>query len=160
MTKRPNVLWLMSDQHNANCMSLMGHPNVRTPNLDRIAARGVAFSNGFANNPICSPSRICFMTGQYAHTHQMYGNDHAEYPEPNPETLTCRFRRHGYQTALFGKSHMVRRWDEDGFERIAYTDLCDATRDDPLTCHYFNIAGSDTIFVNANYCNIMICNDD
>lgn len=137
MSKRPNVLWLMSDQHNASCTGYAGHPDVRTPNLDRIAADGVDFTRGYANNPICSPSRLCFMTGQYLHTHRMFGNDHADYPHGNPDSLACLFRRYGYQTGLFGKSHMIRRWDEDGFEKIRYTDLCDATAADPLTVHYF-----------------------
>jgi arylsulfatase A-like enzyme len=127
----------MSDQHNARCAGFAGHPNVRTPNLDRIAERGVNFSHAFCNNPICSPSRICFITGQYMRTHGMFGNDHAEYPVPEPDTIACQFRRYGYQTGLFGKSHMVRRWDEDGFETIRYTDLCDALHDDPTTTHYF-----------------------
>jgi arylsulfatase A-like enzyme len=70
-------------------------------------------------------------------THRLFGNNMSEYPVPNPDTLACLFRRHGYQNGLFGKSHMVRRWDEDGFERIRYTDLTDATHDDPLTAHYF-----------------------
>ncbi|MBN1672860.1 MAG: sulfatase-like hydrolase/transferase [Kiritimatiellae bacterium] len=135
--KRPNVLWLMSDQHNANCTGYAGHPNVKTPSLDGMAERGVTFTSAFANNPICSPSRICFMSSQYMRTHRMFGNDHAEYPHPNPDTLACLFRRYGYQTGLFGKSHMVRRWDEDGFERIRYTDLCDSRRGDPLSMHYF-----------------------
>lgn len=138
MQRRPNVLWLMSDQHNAMALGCAGHPDVRTPNLDAIARRGIHFRQAFANNPICSPSRICFMLGQYMHTHGMFGNNHAEWPEPEPETLACRFRRYGYQTALFGKSHMVRRWDSDGFERVRYTDLCDASRGDPATCHYFS----------------------
>ena len=112
-------------------------PTCRRPNLDRIAAGGVHFRQAFANNPICSPSRICFLSGQYMHTHGMFGNDHAEWPGPQPEGIARQFRSYGYQTGLFGKSHMVRRWDEEGFERIRYTDLCDATRDDPLTCHYF-----------------------
>ena len=137
MTKRPNVLWLMSDQHNARCTGYAGHPNVRTPNLDEIAAGGVHFPNAFANNPICGPSRISFMTGQYVHTHRMFGNRNAEDPEPNCNTLACLFRRYGYQSGLFGKSHTVRRWDSDGFETVRYTDLCDATQTDPRQTHYF-----------------------
>ena len=137
MKRRPNVLWLMADQHNAGCMGCADHPDVQTPNLDRIAARGVSFRRAFANNPICSPSRICFLTGQYMHTHGMFGNDHSDWQGPQPDGLASLFRRYGYQTGLFGKSHMVRRWDSEGFERVRYTDLCDATHDDPLTCHYF-----------------------
>lgn len=137
MTKHPNVLWLMSDQHNARCTGYNGHPDVKTPNLDKIAANGINFVNGFANNPICSPSRICFATGKYMHTHRMFGNNHAEYLHPNHDTIAYRFRMAGYQTGLFGKSHMIRRWDEDAFERIRYTDLCDSIRNDPRTTHYF-----------------------
>ncbi|MFI3169315.1 MAG: sulfatase-like hydrolase/transferase, partial [Faecalibacterium sp.] len=62
--KKMNVLWLMSDQHNANCMSCADHPIVKTPHLDAIAQEGIRYTNAFANNPICAPSRICFMTGQ------------------------------------------------------------------------------------------------
>ncbi|NQU45225.1 sulfatase-like hydrolase/transferase [bacterium] len=137
MKKRPNVLWLMTDQHNANCGGFAGHPNVKTPNLDKVAANGVVFDNAYANNPICSPSRISFMVGQYLHTHGLFGNYHAEFPAENPDTLATVFRRYGYQTGLFGKSHMIRKWDEDGFEVIRYTDLCDCKVGDPTTTHYF-----------------------
>ncbi|MFH1928293.1 MAG: sulfatase-like hydrolase/transferase [Chloroflexota bacterium] len=137
MNRRPNVLWLISDQHNANCTGYAGHPNVKTPNLDRIASGGVTFTSAFANCPMCSPSRISFMTGQYVHTHRMFSNANSEYPTPNPDMLPALFRRYGYQTALVGKSHMVRRWDADGFEVIRYCDLNDALRGDPFTCHYF-----------------------
>lgn len=134
---RPNVLWIMCDQLHADCLSAAGHPDVKTPNIDRIADRGVRYTRAYANNPICSPSRICFNTGMYAHTHGVFGNYNAERPIPNPGTIAAQFRRYGYQTALTGKSHMVRRWDQDGFELIRYSDLCDATHDDPRTCHYF-----------------------
>ena len=133
---RPNVLWVMSDQHNAGCMGHAGR-GVRTPNLDALAERGVRFSQAFCNNPICAPSRISFITGQYCHTHRHIGNNLRDYPEGNPDTLSAIARRHGYETAMIGKAHMIRRWDVEGFEHIRYCDLCDADRDDPLTCHYF-----------------------
>jgi arylsulfatase A-like enzyme len=135
---RPNILWLMSDQHNANCTGYAGNPNVKTPALDSIAGEGVEFTQAFCNNPICSPSRISFMTGLTCNHHRMLGNRHSMYPNPNPDTLACLFRRYGYQTGLVGKSHMIRRWDSDGFEFIRYTDLADATDNDPRTCHYFD----------------------
>ncbi|HBE03508.1 MAG: hypothetical protein A2096_01430 [Spirochaetes bacterium GWF1_41_5] len=133
---RPNVLWLMSDQHNAGCTGYAGHPDVKTPNLDSIAGSGVNFINGFCNNPICAPSRICFATGTYMHTSRMFGNDCQEYGK-DARTIAMLFRQYGYQNALIGKSHMVRKWDEAGFERIRYTDLCDALYNDPMTTHYF-----------------------
>jgi arylsulfatase A-like enzyme len=137
MKKKPNVLWLMSDQHNANCTSYRNHPNVKTPNLDRIKEKGVDFTNAYANSPICSPSRVCFATGQYIHTHGIHGNYNFDYPKANTDTLPCLFRRYGYQTALIGKSHMVGKWDSDGFEHIRYCDLIDSDRGDPTTTHYF-----------------------
>ena len=137
MDRRPNVLFLMSDQHNAGSMGCSGHPNVRTPNLDRVAAQGVQFNSAYCNNPICAPSRISFVTGQYVHTHRLVGNNIFELDDANPATLGATFRRHGYQTALVGKGHMVGKWDQEAYERIRYCDFCDADRKDPSTHHYF-----------------------
>ncbi len=137
MTKRPNVLWLMSDQHNANSTGYAGNPNVKTPNLDRLAAAGVNFRRAYTANPICAPARISLITGQYCHTHRMFGNVNNLYSVPNPDTLAAVFRRSGYQTALFGKAHMVPLWDREGFEHIRYDNLGDVAPDDPLTSEYF-----------------------
>ncbi len=134
---KPNILFLMSDQHNASCMGVSGHPNVKTPHLDRLAGDGVRFAAAYANNPICSPSRISFLTGQYAHSHGFLGNDNFELRDFNGNTLAARFRKYGFQTALIGKAHMIKRWDDEGFEHIRYCDLCDADRRDPLSNHYF-----------------------
>lgn len=82
--KRPNVLWLMSDQHNASCTGYAGNPNVKTPAIDSIAGDGVEFTQAFCNNPICSPSRISFMTGQTCNHHRMMGNRHSMWPAPQP----------------------------------------------------------------------------
>ena len=135
---RPNILWLMSDQHNAACLGAAGHPDVRTPNLDALAADGVRFENAFCNNPICAPSRISMIAGQYPHTTGVTGNDVFDIDVENPGTLATFLRRHGYQTALIGKGHMIGSWDRDGFEHIRYCDLCDAERDHPRSCHYFD----------------------
>ena len=134
---KPNILFLMSDQHNANCLGAAGHPNVKTPNLDNLAEDGILFTSAFTNNPICSPSRISFMTGQYPHTHGYLGNNNFETEDSGAATLGTQLRRNRYQTALIGKAHMIRRWDEEAFEHIRYCDLCDADRDNPLSNHYF-----------------------
>ncbi len=134
---RPNVLFLMSDQHHAGALGCAGNQSVATPTLDRLAERGVRFSHAYCNNPICCPSRVSFHTGQYPHTHGMLGNYVYSFPDPNHDTLAAVFRRHGYQTALVGKSHMTRVWDEEGFEHIRYCDMIDAEPDDLLTNHCF-----------------------
>ncbi len=137
MSQRPNVLFLMSDQHNAGSMGCAGHPNVRTPNLDRLAESGVRFTRAYCNNPICSPSRISYVSGQYPHTHRVVGNNNFEFQDRNPATLGATLRRHGYQTAMIGKGHMIREWDEEAYEHLRYCDLCDADRRDPRKNHYF-----------------------
>ncbi len=134
--KKPNVLYIMADQFHADCMSHAGR-QVRTPNLDGLAADGAVFERAYCNNPICAPSRICFVTGQYVHTHGVQGNRTALYPRRNSDTFPALFRRSGYRTALTGKAHMPRLWNEEGFEHLAYTDLIDADPRDPLTNHYF-----------------------
>ena len=101
MTKRPNMLFILSDQHNAKVLGHKGHPDVKTPNLDRLAAQGVRFDNAITQNPICTPSRMCFLSGQYCHNHGYYG-----LSGPNPgglPTIFGHFRRAGYRTAAVGK---------------------------------------------------------
>ncbi len=136
-SRHPNVLWLMSDQHNANCLGVAGHPDVKTPHLDAIASKSVRFTNAFCNNPVCAPSRACFLTSQYCHTHGITGNSVFEYEETRPYSVATHFRFHGYQTALIGKGHLPRLWMEDGFEYRRYSDLADSEANDPLTCDYF-----------------------
>jgi arylsulfatase A-like enzyme len=88
---QPNVLFVLSDQHNAKVLGHQGHPDVRTPHLDRMAAEGVRFENAISQNPICTPSRMCFLSGQYCHNHGYYG-----LSGPNPGGLPSvvgHFRR-------------------------------------------------------------------
>ena len=135
--KPPNVLWLMSDQHNANCLGAAAHPDAVTPHLDDLAREGVRFARAYCNNPICGPSRACFITGQYPHTHGITGNAIHPYDATRPLTVAEVFRRAGYQTAIVGKAHLPKLWLQDGFKFRRYSDLCDAERDDPLSCDYF-----------------------
>ena len=75
-SERPlNVLFLFPDQMRAQAMGCMGNPDVKTPNLDRLADEGVLFRNHFANSPVCCPARAIILTGKYAHTNGMIAND-------------------------------------------------------------------------------------
>ncbi len=62
-----NTLFIMSDEHKRAALGCYGHPMVRTPNLDRLAARGTRFTAAYCNSPICVPSRASFATGRYVH---------------------------------------------------------------------------------------------
>jgi arylsulfatase len=109
--KRPNVLFLFSDQHNARCLSSAGHPQVRTPNMDRLASEGMRFEHAYANNPICTPSRICFLSGLYPSTHGYYGL-YGPQPAAPVTSIFAYFREHGYRTGALGKLHTPRYWIE------------------------------------------------
>ncbi|MCC2684507.1 MAG: Arylsulfatase [Paenibacillaceae bacterium] len=109
--RKPNVLFLFSDQHNARCMSCAGHPQVQTPNLDRLAAEGIRFDNAYTNNPICTPSRISYLSGLYPSTHGYYGL----YGPPPAAPMTSMFqyfKEFGYRTGALGKLHTPRYWIE------------------------------------------------
>jgi choline-sulfatase/uncharacterized sulfatase len=107
----PNVLFIMADQHNARCLSCAGHPDVQTPTLDRLAAEGLRFSHAYANNPICTPSRLCNLTGQYPSAHGYYGLYGAEPATPHYH-LMQHFGQAGYRTGAVGKLHTPRYWLE------------------------------------------------
>lgn len=112
---RPNIFFIMSDDHAANAIScygswLAGH--AKTPNIDRLAKEGMRFTNCFVTNSICTPSRAAILTGQYSHINGVY-------------TLSDAFdgsRRHvgkllqaaGYQTAVIGKWHLKK--EPTGFD--------------------------------------------
>ncbi len=111
MKTRPNILFILSDQHNAKVLGHKKHPDVKTPNLDRLASEGVRFENAIVQNPICTPSRTSFISGQYCHNHGYYG-----LCGPRPSGLPTIFghlRREGYATGVIGKVHCPEYWVED-----------------------------------------------
>ncbi len=119
----PNILFILSDQHNAKVLGHAGHPDVKTPHLDRLAAQGVRFTAAVCQNPICTPSRVSFLSGQYPHNHGHYG-----LSGPNPGGLPSIFshlRRHGYRTAAIGKIHCPEGWVESATD--VFHDTCDTS---------------------------------
>lgn len=104
--KRPNVLFLMTDQQRHDALGCV-NPVFRTPNLDALASRGIRFAQAVCNVPMCVPSRYSMMTGLYGfqcgvkHNTQMIARD-ADLPVP---VLAQRLAAAGYQTAGFGKTH-------------------------------------------------------
>ena len=107
MAIRPNILFLFSDQHNARVLGAYGDRQVHTPVLDRLAAEGVLCTSAFTQNPICTPSRMCYLSGQYAHNHGNYG---LEGPVPPLPSLFSHFHAQGYRTGMMGKIHTPAGW--------------------------------------------------
>ena len=84
--KPMNVLYVIADQHQAACLGVEGHPQAITPNIDRLAGQGVRFSSCYTQNPICTPSRVSILSGQYCHNQGYYGLN----GPPPPIDLTQR----------------------------------------------------------------------
>ena len=99
-----NILFLMTDQQRWDAMSSSGDW-VNTPNLDRIAAEGVRFTNCVTTTPICVPARMTLATGRYPHNTGVWNNMPYSMPEDAPNWMR-ELRRLGYRTSLFGKTHL------------------------------------------------------
>jgi choline-sulfatase len=103
--KRPNILWICTDQQRFDTLGCYGNRFVRTPNLDRVAQTGVLFDYAFCQNPVCTPSRASFLTGRYPRTTRCRQNGQSI---PADEVLVTRLLRDaGYVCGLSGKLHLA-----------------------------------------------------
>ena len=109
-----NVLFVMADQLRWDYLGCTGHPHMRTPNIDRLARRGVRFERAFVQSPVCGPSRASFYTGRTVFSHGATWN---RVPLPIGEwTLGDYLRPNGVRTAVVGKTHMMA--DAEGMARL------------------------------------------
>ena len=109
-----NVLFIMCDQLRWDYLSCTGHPHLHTPNIDRLAVRGVLFDRAYVQSPICGPSRMSFYTGRYVSSH---GSTWNNIPLKVGEmTLGDHLRPLGVRTSLCGKTHMTA--DAEGMHRL------------------------------------------
>ena len=109
-----NVLFVMADQLRFDYLSCYGHPHLDTPNIDRLAQRGVRFTRAYAPSPVCGPSRASFYTGRTAFSH---GSTWNLVPLPVGElTIGDYLKPLGYKTAVVGKTHMLP--DREGMGRL------------------------------------------
>ena len=109
-----NILFIMYDQLRFDYLSCAGHPHLHTPNFDRVAEKGVRFTNAYVQSPICGPSRMSYYTGRYSSSHGAQWNG---YPLRVGEiTLSDHLRKAGVGSWLIGKTHM--KADAEGMARL------------------------------------------
>jgi choline-sulfatase len=108
-----NLLVIMSDEHSRRVLGCYGHPMIKTPNLDRLSARGVRFTDAYCNSPICVPSRASFHTGRYPHQIRLW--DNAMPYDGNVPSWGHRLTEGGHRATSIGKLHFRSTDDNNGF---------------------------------------------
>ncbi|MDD6594047.1 MAG: sulfatase [Bacteroidales bacterium] len=104
--QRYNIVYIMTDDHTAQMMSCYDKRYVSTPNLDRIAADGVKFTQSYVANSLSGPSRACMLTGKHSHKNGFTHNEHGIF-DGSQQTMPKLMQQAGYQTAIVGKWHLV-----------------------------------------------------
>lgn len=111
---RPNVLFIMADQHRGDCLSSDGHPAVRTPHLDQLARQGIRFRHAYSTTPTCTPARACLLTGMNPWNHGMLG--YSRVAERYPVEMPRLMKQAGYFTMAVGKLHYTPQRNYHGYD--------------------------------------------
>ncbi len=121
MPAQPHILLICTDEQAPQLMGCMDDPLARTPNLDRLAARGVNFRQAYCNNPICVPGRYSIMTGKYVR--ELGALYYGDGLDPQTWTYPKHFARAGYQTTCVGKMHFMGLEQMHGWSLRPYGDM-------------------------------------
>ncbi len=128
---RPNIVFIVSDDHGREAVGCYGNKVIKTPGIDSLAKEGIRFTHAFATVASCSPSRSVLLTGLYSHSNAMYGLEHREHHFSvynHLQSLPVLLAKAGYRTARIGKYHV-------GPEQVFHFQqvLKDETTDDPAS---------------------------
>lgn len=124
MSTQKSILFFFCDQFLWNALGYAGHSLVKTPNLDRLAAKSVNFPHTYCASPVCAPARISLFTGQYPHTHGQLINDEIR---PGTRMFIETLRQAGFHTGAVGKLHFVPLENKNRFDSVLlHDDMCDS----------------------------------
>ena len=123
MSDKPNILFLFSDEHSHRFLGSCAKngEDVYTPNLDKLAAQSLVFTDTYCQMPLCTPSRISMLTGKEVRKSGAWHNCSVIRPELN--TMPRHFAASGYETCLVGKMHLGGRLQMSGFQHRPFGDL-------------------------------------
>ena len=125
MTRPPNILFIMTDQHSPHIAGFAGNPRIDTTALDNIAVDSTVFTAAYCQSPLCVPSRMSLWSGKYPHNINAWANQ--SVLPPNTVTIPGWLSQHGYTTASAGKMHFRGQEQMHGFQYRPYGDLVDTT---------------------------------
>jgi len=124
----PNILWICTDQQSYNTINTLNNPEIQTPNLNRLSKMGVAFTRAYSQSPVCTPSRVSFLTGLYPSAAHQTRNGNETFPaNERVQLITKRLSNVGYDCALVGKLHIASPWNgiearvDDGYRKFYHS---------------------------------------
>ncbi len=120
-TGRPNILFIMTDQHNPHIAGFAGDKHARTQALDSLAAKSTKFNAAYCQSPLCVPSRLSMLSGKYAHECSAW--DNSSRLSEGHHTFARHLSENGYTTCLVGKMHLVGEHWMGGYDHRPYGDL-------------------------------------
>ena len=112
--EKKNILFIMCDQLRFDYLGCSGHPHIKTPNIDKLAARGVSFTSAYCQSPICGPSRMSAYTGRYVSSHGSHSN--FAPLRVGEKNIGHHLNPLGVRTVLVGKTHVIA--DKEGMDRL------------------------------------------
>lgn len=115
--RRPNIVFLFSDDHHYQCLGAAGNPHIRTPHLDRLASRGIRFTHAMASTTQCAPNRGVVLSGLETYQSGLLSNGATSFKPGLGPTAIEQLRRAGYETSLVGKWHIGNMPAECGFSK-------------------------------------------
>lgn len=144
--QQPNIILVVSDQHRGDFMGNAGNAVVRTPNMDKLAADGISFTNNYCNSPLCVPSRMSMMTGRYPCHTGVFGNE--DCLRSDMPTFAHALSLGGYETVLCGRMHFVGADQRHGFQQRLVGDITPSYSGGPKTDYGMLAGTTDSSFLS------------